>query len=141
MNKKGFMKIVEATIAVLIILVAIMLLSSQGDVYEGRDFSEILPLLLDEIAQNLTLREEIISDYDEDASETSIEESLKARITNPLLEYSIEICDLDEVCYLKPYPSDAEDNIFASERVVSADIKNQEFAPKKIKFFLWKRSG
>ena len=67
-NKKGFMRVVEATIAILIILVALVIISSQGVVHEARDFTEILPPLLDEVAQNLTLREEIINNYNESLS-------------------------------------------------------------------------
>ncbi|MBU0760646.1 MAG: hypothetical protein KJ600_04645 [Nanoarchaeota archaeon] len=138
MNKKGFMRVVEATIAILIIFGVLLVIVPKKTSSEEKDFSEILPGLLDELAQNLTLREELISGAKEDGFlEGEIETLLGQRIKNPSLSYSVEICELDEICYLEPYPADVEEDIYAAERVVSASIKNLDFSPKKIKIFLW----
>jgi hypothetical protein len=139
-NKKGFLKIIEAVIAVLVILGAVLIISSNREVPEAKSLDRILPPLLDELAQNRTLRESIINN-DEEPNENAIAESLKTKINNPSLEYSVEICDLTESCYLEPYPADLDGSVFASERIISADIKTENFNPKKIKVFLWKKAG
>ena len=140
MNNRGIMRIIEATVAVLAVLVALILLSSFRVSHKTEDLNKILPPLLDEIAQNKTLREGIVNN-NKTVSEGLVTSSLKARITNPALNYSVRVCNLSEVCYLEPYPSNTEKNIFTSERVISASIKNETFEPKKVKVFLWEKEN
>jgi len=61
MNRKGFMRVVEATLAVVIILGVLVVVSSRQIVSEQKDLGEIIPSLLDEVAKNETLRESIIN--------------------------------------------------------------------------------
>jgi hypothetical protein len=139
-NKRGFLRVVEATIAVIIILVAFVFLSAQRAAPESRDVGTVLPGLLDEVARNLTLREEVAGNYDEDSVESSIELTLNAKLENPSVNLAVEICNITEVvCFLEPYP-DTESDIFASERVISSSIKDENFNPKKVKVFLWRNS-
>lgn len=131
------MRVVEATIAVVIILTALVFLSAQRSVPDNRDIGLVLPGLLDEIARNLTLRENVAEDLDEEEIEEFVEISLRARMENPALSFSVEICNVSEMCFLEPYP-DTEQDIFASERVISGSIKNETFDPKKVKVFMWR---
>lgn len=140
MNSRGIMRVIEATIAVLAIFAALVLISSYRTSHKAENLGEILPPLLDELAQNKTLRAEILSN-NEDAAKRLVMNSLKMRIKNPSLNYSAEICNLSEVCYIQPYPSEAGEEIFAYERIISADVKESIFEPKKIKVFLWKRKS
>jgi len=146
MNKKGFLRIVEATIAVMIVLGALIIISSNKEVQVGRDIAETLPPFLEEIAENPTLRNNIslVYDLEEDHNESanafilgSIEEFLRPRINSPALDYKVRVCALENTCFIEPYP-DAEE-IFAAERVISTSISSQEFSPKKLKIFVWKR--
>lgn len=136
-NKKGFLRIVEATIAVLIVLVALVFLASQRESPENRDIGIVVPSLLDEIARNLTFREYVANSEDEEVMEEYVELSLKEKLVNPTINVSVEVCNLTEVCFLDPYP-DTESDIFSSERVVSGSVKNETINPKKIKVFMWR---
>lgn len=135
MNKKGFMRIVEATVAVLIILAAMLLLSSHRTGSESLDLGKNLPQYLDEIANDGSLREEILHSPNESETEKSLENFVRTRM-NPATNYYIEICELSEPCYLDPYP-DTEQEVFAAERVISTTLDEPGFSPKKIKIFVW----
>ena len=61
--KKGFMRIVEATIASLLILGVLLTLSvsNKNSMQNTETLEELLPSILEEIALNSTLREKIIN--------------------------------------------------------------------------------
>jgi hypothetical protein len=138
-NKKGFMRIIESTIAVMIVLGTIVLLSSQRVAVKSVDLGAELPSLLDETARNTTLREEIARNSDESQIEEGLELSLGDRLNNPGINVSVELCNLTEPCFLSPYP-DTDEEIFSAERIVSGNVKEIGFDPRKIKVFIW-RSG
>ena len=131
-NKKGFMRILEATISIVLILSALIILSSRQESVEEKDLGVILPKILDEIAREPNLRIQIIRGDNPD-----LNSFVGERINNPSLEHAVKICALDEVCVLDNFPDGAEE-IFASERVVSAVI-DEPFEPKKVKIFLWRK--
>ncbi|MCA9485892.1 MAG: hypothetical protein KC506_03550, partial [Nanoarchaeota archaeon] len=66
MNNKGFMRIVEATIAVLIVIGALLILNNQNVENPVSDIGGDLVRVLDEISQNVSLRIEIVSSLDEE---------------------------------------------------------------------------
>ncbi|MFH1802633.1 MAG: hypothetical protein ABH864_04225 [archaeon] len=138
-NKRGFMRVIEATIAAILILATLVFLSAQRPVYDNRDVGLVLPSLLDEVARNLTFREDVAENKDEEVIEGFVEASLKERLQSPVLNLSVEICNVTEVCFLEPYP-DTDEDIFSSERVISGSIKNETFEPKKVKVFMWRNS-
>lgn len=140
MNKKGFMRMVEATIAIMLILGVLIVLASQKRSQQPESLDEKLPVLLDEVANNFSLREEILSETDENVIETKLENNFKNKI-NPAFDYSVEVCKLDsevDSCFLTPYPN-VDSDIFSSERVISSSINKISFEPMKIKLFMWKR--
>ena len=140
MNRKGFMRVVEATIAILLIFGVLIVVASQRTVPEKRDLSGVIPPVLDELAQNFSLREKVVAlnKDNEENTEQEIKLAMEENIDNPSFEYEVEICDLGEVCYLEDYPN-TEEEIFTSERVISSSIKNESFSPKRVKVFLWRK--
>mgnify|MGYP001560097905 CR=1 FL=1 len=86
-----------------------------------------------------SLRKMILSD--ENLARGEINIFLEDRIKNPGLKFAISICDLEQVCALQPFPEEVKDsagNIYAEERVISSVLDSENFAPKKIKLFLWR---
>lgn len=148
-GRKGFLKIVEATIAVIIVITALLLLSVKNQKTEtSKDLTSLLPPVLDEIARNENLRREIIYDYDTNSpySKTenkkvisNIENYSRTSFTNPGLNFTVRICSLEQPCILEPYPVENPENIFAAERIVTTTIENINLEPKKIKIFLWRK--
>lgn len=145
-HKKGFIRIVEASIAIMIILGALLMISSDREERITRDLTEILYPILDEVAQNQTLRVEIIQVYDTSISSGlppnnnvifNLKKFLNGSIRNPSLKFDISICELNFVCPIEPYP-DTDEEIYAVERVISTSIDESAFAPRKLKIFLWR---
>lgn len=135
-GKKGFIRIVEATIAIVLILGAILILRNGNSETEDADFTETLSEILNEIARNESLRENIVKN-DSNAKEQVIF-IIKDRINNAALNYSVRICELLDNCELENFPENAEGDIYSAERVIGASIEEPEFKPKKIRIFLWR---
>src|SRR3989338_334057 len=121
MNKKGFMRIAEATIAVMIILGAMLLSSSQKGGKTDEDLTNVISSLLEETAKNDSLRKNILSyntgeDYTNPSNAvilSKITEFLDERIDDPLVNFNVSICDVEEICYLQPYPEGFYGEIFS----------------------------
>ena len=132
-NKKGILRIVEAGIAVLIVLsVLLVVTTSQRGERATEDLSGVLPGLLDEVAKNSTLRNIIVSQPPGDATAAVIS-NIEDKIS-PAFEYSVRICSPEKVCGLSEYPGT---DVFAAERIISSSL--QTFDPKKLKIFLWRK--
>jgi len=141
-NKKGIIRIIEASIAVLIIFGVLLVLAVNRARVVEQDLSEDLPPLLDEIAKNSTLRGKIVG-INEDIEgnldpsgvglvESEIENFLSDKIRKPF-RYKVRVCSTGDVCGLEQYPTGA--SIFAAERIVSSTLRI--YGPKKVKIFVW----
>jgi len=154
MNKKGFLRILEATIAVMIILGAILVISGGRQPEAKVDITETLAPYLDEVAHDSGLRASVIRDYctscdngeiiDGDNQDIlyEIEDFIEQRINNPNLKIEIRICEYNLPCPILPYPVEAEE-LFAVERVVTTNVveKKGDYSPKKIKLFAYRRQA
>ena len=146
MNKKGFMRIAEATIAVMIVLGAMLLISSQKGGKTDEDLTNMISSFLEEIAKNDSLREKILS-YNTGEDYTTLSNAvilsnitgfLDKRIDDPLLNFSVSICDVEEICYLQPYPEGFYGEIFSEDRIISTRLSETNFNPRKIAVFAWR---
>ena len=61
-NKKAWIRIVEASIGILIIFTVIFSVSQLAKKTGGGDLAEVIAPLLEEIAKNTTIRESVIRD-------------------------------------------------------------------------------
>lgn len=130
-NKKGWMRILEAFIAVLIILTSIVVLyNNQGEkvdisqqVYDKQ--TRIIKMMIN----NDTLREWIINE-DEEAIEDYV---LKLVPSN--WNYTISICELNDICPGKGIPYDSHKEIYTNEALVTSTVET--YSPKKLRFFVW----
>ncbi len=136
MVKNGVIRIVEAVIAVMIVIGVLIYTISDRKIEERKDLTEIIPPLLEEIAQNYSLRAKILTD--EGNAIFEVENFLKKRINNPSLDYGVEICDLDDLCPLEPFPTEITGEVYTEDRVISTYYSQSNFAPKKIKIFIWR---
>ena len=144
-DKRGILRIIEAVVAIIIIVAALVMINRRERVAQD-DLSKIVPALLAELAQDPALREKVLS-YDTSNSlnqnNAQIITDLRdnfftPRIKNKAFAYEISICDYNAVCPLvqTPYP---KGDIYSAERVISATLTNPTFAPKKVKIFLWRK--
>ncbi len=142
-NKKGWLRIAEASIAALIVLGVLLLISGNKKIEQKTDISETLPIILEEISKNVTLREAIIkydtnkasaeTDPDNIAILNEVNKTLFIRIKKDF-SYAVRICRPNDLCPLNNYPNAEE--VYISERIISSTLL--KFDPKKIKLFIWK---
>ncbi|MFA5258983.1 MAG: hypothetical protein WC979_08275 [Candidatus Pacearchaeota archaeon] len=130
MNKKGWLRIVEAFLAILIVVSAVLIVMSKdqtrvdlsGDVnYKQRQ-------ILDIIAKNDSLRESILQ------NETAQLNSQILLMAPKNWNFTTKICDIKEVCTAN-IPLDRE--VYVSQIIITSSIN--EYDPKKIKFFTWRK--
>lgn len=133
-NKRGWLRIIEASIAILIVAATILVMMNRQQPDIQRDISEIIPQLLEEIAENSTLRNKIITSDPNVNGE--LNRFIDQRIEYNEIKYAFEICEIDNPCYLRDYPSEEYD-IFTAERIISSSLTQEEFKPKRLKIFLW----
>lgn len=128
----GWVRIVEASVAILLILGVLIALNLNKSTDVNSDLSQKIPPLLEEIAANVTLRDSIINDP-VDKAEQNITSFLRQRIKNPSLNFSVKVCDInDTFCPLGKYPSQ---EVFVRDRVISSTLES--YSPKRVKIFLW----
>ena len=131
MDKKGFMRILEATIAILIIISVLFLFFNQQREPVQIDRSENARDLLEEAAQNKSLRELIL---DDPVDISLLENFIDDRLPDSL-GFEVKICDVTAVCGI----DFIEGNVYSAERVISTTIDRDALAPKKVRLFIWEK--
>ena len=140
-NNRGILRIIEASIAVLVILTVILTFSLVKRAQNERDLSVLTGPLLEEVAKDNVLRAEIISDNSPDNrnSNISVTNFLSSRINDPSLCYRTRVCDVNDLCSLETYPKDITGNIYASSRIISSTLSSSK--SKKVSIFMWENTG
>jgi hypothetical protein len=145
-NKRGWIRIVEAFIAVLLIAGVLLIVINRG--YIGRtDISEqvyqVQLAILREIELNDNLRSNIleISENDLPINWTSFDDrkyklgDVKQKIIDRTPEYLTcegRICKLDIVCAQEKF---IEKDVYAQSVAITADL--EKYAPRQLKLFCW----
>lgn len=145
-NKRGWLRIVEAFVAVLIVFGTVMTISMTNKNTDDGTLCATLTPLLEEIASNERYRVAIL-----DGKSEEISQYLQERIKNPSIESEVKICKAcidgvactpDENLCTHSQSGIDYDEICAGERVISDSIvkagSGQVFEPKKLKIFLFK---
>jgi len=143
MKKKGWIRIFEAVLAVLLIAAVLLIVINQG--YIGKkDISEKVHTdqlaVLREIELDDELRTAIVS-IDSgliplEDNEEGFPESLKERITERIpdyLECKSKLCLMNELCALDQYQEGKD--IYAQNVAITAT--SGEYSPKQLKLFCW----
>ena len=126
-NKKGFLRIVEAGAAILIILAAILINLNNLKSLKEKDYSETARDILKEIANNETMRTEIITA--QNYTQTVINFTDK-RLPD-FLSFELRSCEISNVCGQSTY----QGNVFSGERIIASDIST--YNPVKLRLFIW----
>jgi len=135
-NKRGWIRIVEAFIAVLLITSVLLVVINKG--YIGRtDISEqvyqVQLAVLREIELDSELRTAVLTTK---LGEAFIPDSVIARIDKRMPDYlncTAKICELDQVCSLDRYPLDKD--IYAQPVAITAE--GNVYEPRQLKLFCW----
>ena len=134
MVKRGWLKIFEAGIAILIILGFILVIVGSRTNFPKQDFNYEINLIIEDISKNESFRTGIIENRTN--IQTELEEYVKDKLKISAYNVSVKICLADSHCFIEPYPD--SDTIYTSERIISSNIKEMDFNPKKIKIFVWR---
>ncbi len=130
-NKKAWLKIIEATIAILIItgilLVSFSKTRNQPDI--SQELYEIESRILNNIASRSDLRTKVLKE-----NETYIEEVIRNQIPQ-YLNFTVRICNLTLPSCNMYYIIDKE--IYVEERIISSNLTLYE--PKKVRLFVWEK--
>ena len=128
-NKKAWLRIMEAFIAVMLIMGVLLYLYTKNisNPSKSEDAYNFEKIILEEIAFNSDLRTAVLN------GDTSRIEAFVAGKVSPGIDFRIRICGLDDICGLDVLESE----VFASERIISSNLDN--YSPKKVKIFIWER--
>lgn len=137
-GKIGFLRIVEAFIAILIIagvLGFIYLEKIQGPREEELVFEHIR-LILKEISNNPDLRRAVLAS-DNFSLEGNISEIIPLQY-----DFDFRICNLNEACGIENPEEFIDREVYSDEVSVAIDLDSlgEEFNPKKIRLFVWEKN-
>ena len=132
-NKRGLIRIVEASVAILVIFSVLFVLFIRDRGTGQEDLTGLIPPLLNEIAQDSAIRNSVLNE-----DEGAVKGFLSNKIDS-LYNYEVRICGPTEICPIgNDYPS-IDSEIYSAERIISTNLDSPEFEPKKVKVFLWRK--
>ncbi|VVB79258.1 Uncharacterised protein [uncultured archaeon] len=148
-NKRGWIRIVEAFIAVLLVTGVLLILINQGYLGKGKsDYSakiyDAQIAVLREIQIDSTLRAEIlnvnpipVSSDQTGLFPVNVLKKINDRITEyQYLNCTASICGLDKICP-QPDTTNKEKDVYAQGVAISAEPNLPEFSPRQLKLFCW----
>jgi len=150
MNKKGWIKIFEAVIAILLIASVLLIVVGQRNIQKNEDSLEIYKeeiSILREIQLNNSLRADILkSDYlpiGWNDFETNDLDEVKEKISLKIPDYlncEAMVCEMTDNCILE---EDSGKAIYAQSIVISVNIDshpdfNMSADSRQLKLFCWK---
>ena len=131
MNKRGIMRIIEASVAILIVASVLFVTYNKNVVESIPDYSENARDILEELANDISMRKDVLDDLqDFEDFEDFIQGKLPSHLT-----FEVKVCEVNAVCGQSSY----EGNVFSAERIISTNFDSDSFEPKKIRLFLWEK--
>lgn len=129
-NKKAWLRIVEATIGILIVASVLFVMVSRAPKQDNlENMRKMQRFILTEVSSNETLRAEILQ-----GQKTSTEAFI-AGVKPAYWDFTTRVCEVDEVCGMPFYVSG---EVYADEILIAANLT--DYAPKKLKLFVWMKS-
>lgn len=146
MNKRGWLRIVEAFIAILLIVGVLLVIINQGYIeridVSSKIYDEEISVLR-EIELNKTLRDEVLNAEPLPVNWEDFEarglENVKNKINNDIesyLECKAKICEIGADCELdeEDYPNES---VYVRSVIISANLT--KYAPRQLRLFCWMR--
>jgi len=133
MNKKAYIRIIEAVLGIMLIMGAILVIFSNqvqkadisDEVYEKQRS------ILNVVSNNESMRTEIIN------GDTSMTNEFISKNLPNTWNFTTNICEVDQVCN-QGTPNDRD--IYVSESIISSNLTNYPNGmSKKLRFFIWRK--
>ena len=138
MKKKGWIRIVEAFVAILLIAGGLIIMVDRGYFQSSENSDEIYQKELDflkRIQVNDSARTLVLnSQLGIESTNDNFPADIKNRIDDELGDYLdciAKICELDKVCVLSSYPSE---EVYSQSRAITV---GETFSPRQLKLFCW----
>ncbi len=131
-QRRGWIRIFEAVIALLLITGVVLTLINKGYLSKENISEKVYKsqlTVLREIEKDQNLRQLILTSTGDVPQE--VHGKISKRMPN-YLECDSKICKLDEICSLASYP---DKDVFAQSVAITATT--QTYAPKQLKMFCW----
>ncbi|MAH03416.1 hypothetical protein CMI39_01370 [Candidatus Pacearchaeota archaeon] len=141
MEKKAWVKVVEAFIALLLIASVLLIVIDKGYITK-KDISpkvyEAELSILREVELDDNLREDILKinlpmNWENESFPKSVKDRINER-TPSYLECVAKICEMDKICALDEY---LNKDIYAQSVVISANL--EIYSPRQLKLFCWRK--
>jgi len=139
-GKGGFIRILEAFIAIIIIAgaMAFIYVNQVQRPNQEEAINELIRLTLEKISNDPTLRGAVLNGhffYGSGASRNLVENEIEKFIREDNdLEFSFKICELNEICDLEERVSK---EVFSQEITVSSTL--DLYSPKVLRIFVWEK--
>ena len=141
MNNKGWIKIVEAFVAILLVAGVLLIVINQGYIGKKDISSQVYDVevaILREIQLNDVLRNEILSVV----SPIEVTEDNAPQTWNKIidrapsyLDCKAKICEMDEICELDEYPGK---DVYAQSVAITTTLETpEEKQLRQLKLFCW----
>ncbi len=136
-NKRGWLRILEAVMAVMILgsIILVVFNRQVPNINQTDYISDIQTGVLSKILSNLTLYNFVLA-----GDELALEDFVNTSVLNTQLNHSVRICDLTNPvtsCILEESISDilVDHDVYVKEVIVSANLTT--YSPKKVRLFTW----
>ena len=123
-------RIVEASVAALIVIGFLFINFNQARSQPGSDIGDLANEILEEVAQNATLRAAVLSN-----NTRPIEDLSSTRIPSNY-NFEVRVCEVESICGKSTF---TEVDVYSRERVISSNLDSPTFNPRKLKIFIWLR--
>lgn len=133
-NKKGFIKVIEAFISVLFLLGIVLLIIQTNDIRQSdKGYVENRQTeILRQIQMNNSLREKIIleTDFSLNSSDERFIDELKPYVDKTITNSNcyLKICPVNDFCFFE-----SEKELYAKEILISSSL--DIYSPRKLKIF------
>jgi len=128
-NKRGWLRIVEAVIGIMIVMGFLLYFISERNIKTdiSGDVNQRQLQILSIISKNDSLRNDILND---NSTQVNIEIS---KMIPASWNFSTNICLLQDICNRAYTPNDRD--VFTEEILITSNLT--EYQPKKLRFFVW----
>jgi hypothetical protein len=132
-NKKAWLRIVEAVLAILIILSTLLIITSKQTTKTdlSPEISEIQTDILNIINKNTTLRQYVI---ETPPNKQELTNTINQMLPNTF-NFAIEICPIKDICHSTETPTNKQ--VYAKEILITTTLET--YNPKKLRFFVWSK--
>ena len=140
MKKKGWIRIIEAFVMVLLITGILLIVLNKGYISKNDDSQKIYEDeqgILREIQLNNSLRQEILDIGILPVEWNNLPENVKNKIiseTKSYLNCEAKICDINEICVLSEI---SDKDIYVQKVIITATLET--YSPRQLKLFCWKK--